>query len=96
MIARLGGAPTNSAGSDYYYKKAGYVRLKTLSIGYNFPKHWLNANKVSQVRIYAAGTNLLTLDKLKAFDLDPEAPSSLLGRYYPQQRTISFGVNISF
>lgn len=96
MIARLGGAPTNSAGSDYYYKKAGYVRLKNLSVGYNLPKHWLTAAGISQVRIYAAGTNLLTFDKLKKFDLDPEAPSSLLGRYYPQQKTISFGVNVSF
>ena len=96
LVPRLGGAPTNLYGSDYYYRKAGYVRLKTFSLGYNLPKRLLDPIGIAQVRVYTAGTNLLTFDKLKKYDIDPEAPSSLMGRYYPQQRTISFGVNVSF
>lgn len=96
LVPRLGGASTNLTGSDYYYKKAGYLRLKAAALGYNLPERWLHAVKVSHARIYVAGTNLLTFDKLKVYDLDPEAPSANGGFYYPQQRTISFGVNISF
>lgn len=96
LVPRLGGAATNGLPSDYYYQKAGYVRLKTLAIGYNLPKQWLEKIKLSQMRIYVAGVNLLTYDKLKKFDIDPEAPSGLSGFYYPQQKTITFGINLSF
>lgn len=95
LVPRLGGAANNNGlMSDYYYKKSGYIRLKNASLGYSLPKQWLNKIAFSQVRIYAAGTNLLTFSKLSKFGVDPEAPN--VGRYYPQQRTISFGVNASF
>ena len=94
MFPRLGGSSTNNLFSDYYLKKAGYIRLKTASLGYSLPKQWLNTIGINQVRIFTSGTNLLTFNKLNSFGLDPEAPG--VGNYYPQQRTISFGVNLSF
>lgn len=94
IVPRLGGASTNSYVSDYNYKKSGYIRLKMVSLGYNLPKRWLDKIAFSQVRIYTSGTNLLTLNRLAKYGQDPEAPNS--GRYYPQQRTISFGLNVSF
>ena len=72
------------------------MRLKVLSIGYNLPSNWMEQAKLSQVRLYFAGNNLLTFDKLKKFQLDPEAPSGNAAYYYPQQKTMSFGVNITF
>lgn len=96
IVPRLGGAGTNGYGSDYYYKKAGYLRLKTVSWGYSLPAHWVSAAKLEGVRFYLAGTNLLTFDKLKRYKMDPEAPSATAGRYYPQQRTITLGVNLTF
>ena len=83
--------------SDYRYKKAAYLRLKAFSLGYNVPEKWIQKAKLSQLRIYVAGVNLLTFDKLKKYGLDPEAPSGMSGSfYYPQQRTVSFGINVSF
>ena len=96
LLPRLGGAATNSYTSDYFYKKAAYLRLKSLSLGYTLPSQWVRKANLSQVKIYAAGTNLITFDKLKKFGLDPEAPSGRNGFYYPQQKTISFGASISF
>ena len=95
LVPRLGGASTNGMVSDYYYKKAGYIRLKSLSIGYNLPKQLIEKVKLKGVRIYFAGYNLLTFDKLKKYGTDPEAPSGLSGYYYPQQKTLTFGANIS-
>jgi TonB-linked SusC/RagA family outer membrane protein len=94
---RLGGAVTNDYTSDYRYKKAGYLRLKVFSIGYDLPATLLEKVNIRQVKIYVAGTNLLTFDKLKKYGIDPEAPSGYMGAtfYYPQQRTISFGASIS-
>lgn len=96
LIPRLGGAGTNNLVSDFRYKKAGYVRLKTLSIGYSIPKKILRNNGLESIRIFVSGTNLLTFDRLSKYDVDPEAPSGNGGSYYPQQRTISLGTNISF
>ena len=95
LVPRLGGAGTNGLSSDFYLKKAGYLRLKVLNIGYTLPARWLEKAKLKQVRIYVAGSNLFTFDKLKKYGTDPEAPSGLSGLYYPQQKTISLGVNVS-
>ena len=94
LFPRLGGASTNGYFSDFYYKKAGYLRLKTASLGYNLPKRWLDKISLNEVRFFTAATNLLTFNSLAKFGLDPEAPN--VGAYYPQQRTISFGINVSF
>jgi hypothetical protein len=96
FVPRLGGSLSNEYISDHFYKKAGYLRLKTMSIGYNVPKSFINKYNIQQLRIYFAGTNLLTYNKLKDFDVDPEAPSGNAGYYYPQQRTITLGMNLSF
>ncbi|MFD2888418.1 TonB-dependent receptor [Chitinophaga cymbidii] len=96
LIPRLGGAGTNNFYTDNRYKKAGYVRLKTVALGYSLPKPLLNRLKIVQVRFYVAATNILTINRLKKYDIDPEAPTSESGRYYPQQKTISFGANLSF
>ena len=94
VVPRLGGASTNSLMSDFYYKKAGYMRLKATSIGYNLPKVWLDKIGFSQLRLFISGTNLLTYSLLGKYGQDPEAPNN--GSYYPQQRTFSFGFNTSF
>jgi len=94
IVPRLGGAPTNANLSDYYYKKSGYLRLKSSSLGYTIPKVWLDKIAFSQIRFSVSGTNLLTYNRLSKYGQDPEAPNT--GYYYPQQRTISLGVNASF
>jgi len=96
FFPRLGGSTTNGLVSDHYYKKAGYVRLKVLSIGYNLPKGLLDKYKLQGLRIYFAGTNLLTYNKLNKYDIDPESPSGNAAYYYPQIRTLSVGANLSF
>lgn len=96
LYPRLGGAATNGYTSDYFYKKAGYLRLKSLALGYTLPKEICQKFFMQQCRIYFAGTNLFTINKLGKYHVDPEAPSGNAGYYYPQQRTLSVGVNVSF
>ncbi len=96
LVPRLGGAASNGLFSDYFFKNAGYLRLKSINIGFNMPKHWLQKTKISGFRFYIAGTNLLTFDKLREYQIDPESPSGEFGYYYPQQKTKSLGINITF
>ena len=96
LIPRLGGAASNSWGSTQFLKDAGYLRLKTLNFGYNLPEKWIEKVGLDKFKIYVAGTNLLTFDKLGDYGMDPEAPSGSSGLYYPQQKTVTVGVNVSF
>ncbi len=93
LVPRLGGAGTNSYTSDYRYKATSYLRLKVASIGYELPRQLLDKWGVSKLRFYLSGTNLLTLNNLKEYGIDPENANSIM--VYPQQRTISFGLNVS-
>jgi TonB-linked SusC/RagA family outer membrane protein len=95
LVARLGGASSNGYTSDYLYKPTSYIRLKSASFGYEVSEQILNKLGVDKLRIFVAGTNLLTLSSLSKYKLDPETPSGTI-MVYPQQRTISVGLNLSF
>ena len=95
LVPRLGGAGTNFYTSNYRYKSTSYLRLKTASFGYEVPKSLLDKAGISKLRVYVAGTNLLTLSTLNKYGVDPETVSGSI-MVYPQQRTISFCLNMSF
>ena len=81
--------------SDFWYKKAAYLRLKSLMVSYNFPKKMLSKYNLPDIQLYLAGTNLLTFDSLSDFGYDPEAPNWNNGLYYPQQSTITVGIKLN-
>ena len=83
----------NNPFSSLWVEDGSYLRLKNLQFGYNFPAKWISRSGITRLRLYFAGSNLFTWSKLKY--LDPESPDVNNG-YYPQQRTYSFGLNLSF
>ena len=96
LSERLGGANSNTWYSDFRLKKSDYLRLKTLSLGYSLPSSLIKRIGINDMRLYLAGTNLLTFSGLNKYTIDPEGQSGNTGKYYPQMRTISLGLNISF
>jgi TonB-linked SusC/RagA family outer membrane protein len=80
--------------STRYLENGAYFRLKNLQVGYNIPIKGVNT-----FRIFFSGQNLFTLTKYKG--LDPEffgpmfAPGSDPAGF-PNLRTISLGLNLSF
>ncbi|GAA3623592.1 SusC/RagA family TonB-linked outer membrane protein [Flavivirga jejuensis] len=94
LVSRLGGASSNGYASDYRLKDTSYIRLKTASLSYQFPQSTLDKLGIVNLRIYAAGTNLFTISSLSDYGVDPEVLSGSL-KVYPQQRTISLGMNLS-
>jgi hypothetical protein len=95
LVARLGGASSNGYMSDYNLQQTSYIRLKTASLGYDFSKPILDKLGFTQLRVYLAGTNLFTISTLDKYKIDPEVQSGSV-RVYPQQRTVSLGLNMSF
>lgn len=83
----------NERNSDFWLRDAGYVRLKAADIGYNFQSEWLKKKNIQRLRLYVSGLNLFTISSLKEFDPEAETGS---GSYYPQQRNINVGLNLSF
>lgn len=89
--------------SDYYIDNGSYLRLKNIQIGYNIPKKVCDRIRITGLRIWAGGTDLVTITKY--LGNDPEVgvsatPTTGAGNdwegFYPRPREISLGINISF
>lgn len=83
----------NSVASTWWLINGEYLRLKSLTFGYEIPEKLLGKTPFTRVNVYVAGTNVWTLSHFKW--VDPESPSVSAG-YYPQQATWSLGLNVAF
>lgn len=85
----------NSMMSDFWVVDAGYLRLKNVQLGYTIPQTLTRKWSIDRLRVYVAGSNLLTFSPLKEWGLDPEFEA---GRflYYPQTSVYTIGVNLTF
>ena len=93
---KSGDASANSkVDSDFWVSEVSYLKLRNLEIGYNFSgiEEELKSLGVASLRVYASGTNLLTISNLGW--RDPEGPSNS-ALYYPQTKTLTFGFNLGF
>ncbi len=88
------GANPNRRPSTWFLQNASFLRLKNFTFGYSLPKTILSKVNVEKVRVYFSGDNLFTITKYKG--LDPERADD--GRFvqYPQNKIISFGINVEF
>jgi TonB-linked SusC/RagA family outer membrane protein len=84
---------TNMTGNDtsyssYWMRKANYLKIQNVQLGYTLPSAWMKKADVDNLRVYLSGQNLGILSDYIGFD--PE------GGYYPLMRTFSFGVQFQF
>lgn len=79
--------------NDLWVVNGAYFRLKDLHLSYTLPSRAARMIGLSRAQIYLAGNNLFTLTEFKY--LDPESPG-LNNGYYPQQKTYSLGLNLTF
>jgi TonB-linked SusC/RagA family outer membrane protein len=88
------GPNTYGVNSTYWLTNNSFVRLKYLNLGYSLPKQWVNKLGVSNVKIFAAGTNLFYIASANKFlDIDPEL-GGING--YPVMKTFNLGLNVTF
>jgi TonB-linked SusC/RagA family outer membrane protein len=78
----------NSTGA---YSNATYARLQNLSISYHFSNNAAHRVGATQISIFAAGQNLLTVSKYG--DLDPE---NMTAGHLPSPRMFTGGFNVTF
>ncbi|NDV57726.1 TonB-dependent receptor [Bacteroides sp. 519] len=83
--------------SDRYLEDGSYLRLSSLSLGYNFGKL---GNWVNNLRVYATCNNVFVITGYKG--MDPEItlggiePGIDNRKSYPKTRTFMLGMNINF
>ena len=92
----LASIPNNEHNSDFWLKPAKYLRIKNINIGYSIPSRIIKKAGIKNFRLFVAGENLLTFSKLNKYGFDPESPKDQNGKYYPQMRTLSAGLNLTF
>ncbi|WP_313239858.1 SusC/RagA family TonB-linked outer membrane protein [Sphingobacterium multivorum] len=91
-----------------YLLNAAYLRLKNLTIGYTLPKSITSRAKISNLRVYLSGENIIEWSAVKRY-FDPEtlnentytnptAGSDRVGNglTYPFQRSFSAGIQVTF
>ena len=90
----LESSSNNAYSSTRWYRPGDYLRLKTAQLGYTLPQRLTKKAGIQKLRIYVEGSNLFTLSHVGKYNIDPELPSVNNG-YYPQQRVMAVGLNIT-
>ena len=87
----------NYQASSLTAQDARYIRLKNITVGYNFPKSLLQKiGFIESARIYFTGEDLWESTKISD-GWDPEAKRDASGvQRYPFTRNFTFGLNLTF
>lgn len=86
-------AVQNYAGSDLWEKDAKYLRLKTVSLSYDFINPAFKRIGMHKFEVTLSGYNLLTFTPYKWGDPETRASNS---PSYPLQRTYTISLNVGF
>ncbi len=98
--AVLGDPNRNARESTRFLENGAYLRLKLVQLGYTLPQVFSQKMKISKLRIYLSGQNLLTLTKYSG--LDPEVgtfsalDTGVDRMLYPQNKRLLAGVQLTF
>jgi hypothetical protein len=85
----------NNRISDRFIENGSFLRIKNVTLAYNFPDRWLKALRLNGARIFVACDNIYTFTKYTG--IDPEiALSGIDQGIYPYARSFTFGLNINF
>lgn len=93
--AVFGDPNQNNRISDRFVENGSYLRLKTISLGYNFPKAWLKPLTIENARLTLSCENVATITSYSGFDPEVAINGIDLSRY-PISRTFNIGVNFNF
>ena len=84
-----------SSRSDRFLFKNNYLRLKSVTFGYNFSPNILEKISISKLRLFFQGDNLLTFQSHEGIDPEQSVAGTTNSRSF-NQRIISFGINLEF
>lgn len=88
--------------SDWAVEDGSFLRLGTLTLGYNLPSNLIRKARIQNLRVYATGYNLWLLTNYTGFDPEvstrrktPLTPGVDYSAY-PRSRMVVLGLNLNF
>lgn len=100
--ASLNDPNNNDAWSSRYIESGSYLRLKSITLGYNFDRKLIRKIGLTSLRLSLNATNLLTITGYDGYDpevgLSPASANvyNLDNGRYPSPTTFSLGLDVSF
>ncbi len=83
------------AGDDTrWLEDASFMRMKNLTVSYNFPEKILDVLRLSDLQLHFTGRNLWTITSFSGYD--PEPQTNMVQFQYPNTRQYEFGIQVSF
>lgn len=73
-----------------FVSDASYLKLRQAEVYYKLPQAWINKCRLQQLRVFARGMDLFSIDNIKV--TDPEST----GAVYPTLRSYHLGINLTF
>lgn len=87
----------NDGFTDSHFVETGnYLKLANLAIGYTLPKAVVTKLNMSKIRFYVQAQNLCTITGYSGLDPETNSRQGVDWNGMPQQRSFTFGANITF
>lgn len=87
------------AESDRYLENGSYLRLRSVQLGYTFPRIWFKG-AIQQARVYINAENLFTITDYTGYSPDVNASNANYRGFdnfiYPTNRVFMLGLNVTF
>ncbi|MEO6523074.1 MAG: TonB-dependent receptor [Mucilaginibacter sp.] len=80
--------------TDRFIEDGSYIRLKTVTLSYDFPSKLLKRVNIRSLQVYAQAYNVVTWTKFTG--ADPEVSGGTFSGVTPQYKNIIFGVQLGF
>ncbi|RKR05096.1 TonB-linked SusC/RagA family outer membrane protein [Flavobacterium sp. 90] len=100
------GVASEGVAISKYVGDASYIRLRSTSFGYNFPRQWLDKTEIANMRLSLSANNLFTISNYIGIDpesvVQPRAGSQTTdlnqdSTYsYPMAKSFTIGLNVTF
>lgn len=85
----------NNRNSDRWVENGSYLRIKNITLGYNFPKKWTSKLTLENARIFISCENVATITSYSGFDPEVDV-NGIDNNRYPISRTFNLGLNFNF
>ena len=97
----LYGYGLNYMGSDRFVEDCSFIRLKTLSLNYNFPKAFCKKLGINTLSMFLTGYDLFTITDYTGQDPEVNMPSKVTdlavdNSQTPRSRRYSMGITVNF
>ena len=84
------GVPNNARNSTIWYRNVNWLKLRDCEIYYKLPASLISRIKLTEVKFYVQGQNLLSFDNIPAMDAEN------LNTGYPVMKAVNFGLSVVF